>query len=172
MASNIDISAIYLGNHADTDTFEGNFAVENAWELFGTYGSDDRAEHAKAVRTAIVLDSLFPTPWWTADPASEMVAQWQIPFYASASPESAAIVFHPAGAPPVQGLIPLGTVDDVSVSVQSRAEWQRVRTETPRTPFTSRWLHIPRETLFEAIGVPAGNYDIDLGSLPVLWRLF
>ena len=63
MALNINISAIFLGNHADTDTREGNYAVENATDLLGTYGSDGDPlwQHR------VTLDSDSPTGFIDTD---------------------------------------------------------------------------------------------------------
>ncbi len=63
MALNVDISAIYLGNYADTDTWEGNYAVENAADLLGTYGSETDPLWTHRV----TLDSDSPTPYIDTD---------------------------------------------------------------------------------------------------------
>lgn len=63
MASNVDISAIHLGNFADTDTWEGNYAVENAADLLGTYGTETDPLWTHRV----TLDSDSPTPYIDTD---------------------------------------------------------------------------------------------------------
>lgn len=63
MAYNVDISSIFLGNFADTDTYEGNLYVENASDLLGSYGSETDPLWTHRV----TLDSDSPTPYIDTD---------------------------------------------------------------------------------------------------------
>ncbi|MEQ9568970.1 MAG: hypothetical protein RLN75_02170 [Longimicrobiales bacterium] len=137
----------------------------------GDYGSDSWDEHVAALRIFGVIGALLQADRLAGDPTTELITQLQLPFYARAEPDEAEILFHPAGADP-PGWIPLGEADGVVVAVRSLEDWRRMRATVPSTEFQSPWLRIPGETLFAFIGVPAGNYDLDLASLPVLWRLF
>lgn len=137
----------------------------------GEYGSDSWNEHVAALRIFGVIGSFLQFDLVEGDPDTELITQLQLPYYARAEPAEADFLFHPAGADP-PGWIPLGEADGVVVAVRSLEEWRRARAVVPSTEFQSRWLRIPRETLFAFVGVPRGNYDLDLASLPVLWRLF
>ncbi len=59
MAQNINISAIYLGNFADIDTYERNYATENEASLLGTYGSSSDPLH----KSVVTIDTDSPTQY-------------------------------------------------------------------------------------------------------------
>ncbi|MBT8402635.1 MAG: hypothetical protein KJP18_02180 [Gemmatimonadetes bacterium] len=138
----------------------------------GDYGSDSWPDHVAALRIAGAIGVFLPAGPRLSDPGTELWAQLQLPFYARAEPDQADFLFHPVGPPPSSDWVTIGEADGVAVAARSLEDWRRARATVPSTDFQSRWLHIPAEMLFEFIGAPAGRYDLDLGALPVLWRVF
>ena len=59
-----------------------------------------------------------------------------------------------------------------AVYVKDLERWRRDRYRELRTDYRSVVYEIPRETLFRHLGAPAGNYTINLKSVPLLGRLF
>ena len=66
-----------------------------------------------------------------------------------------------------------GDTDETgSAWVRDRDEWDADRYHPPATGYRSRLYKISRETSFYFKGVPAHNYDVNLGSFPLIWRIF
>jgi hypothetical protein len=116
-----------------------------------------------------VLDALFPN-WQTGgDPVHERIGHpWVQVHYAGRGTGDAGTANYlvlPVGAAPPAGLTRL-TVDPIAaLYVRDRELWQRERRSPPRTDFRSRLYDLPRTTLLEAWGGPAGAYDVDLRAL-------
>ena len=134
----------------------------------GEYG-DGFAGYREAFEGRRVLDSLFPT-WQTGrDPAHERIGHaWVQVHYArrGAAPSgSANYVVLPVTEPPPPDLTRLAADTIAALYVRDRELWQRERRSPPRTDFRSRIYDLPRTTLLEAWGAPAGAYDVDLRAL-------
>ena len=63
MAQNVIISAIYLGNFPEIDTYEGNYAAEYEDLLTGTYGSVSEPLY----QNVVTIDTDSPTQWIDTD---------------------------------------------------------------------------------------------------------
>jgi len=59
-----------------------------------------------------------------------------------------------------------------AVWVRDPAQWAADLLSPPPTEFGAPLYAIPDQVLFRWLGIPAGEYDINLGTLPVIWRLF
>lgn len=134
----------------------------------GEYG-DGFDGYRKAFEGRRVLDSLFPT-WQTGDdPAHERIGHaWVQVHYArrgARGDSSANYVVLPAAVPPPAGLTRLAADTIAALYVRDLDLWRRERRSPPRTDFRSRVYDLPRTTLFEAWGAPAGAYDVDLRAL-------
>jgi hypothetical protein len=141
----------------------------------GAYGGTF-AEYREAFEGRRVLDSLFPT-WQTGtDPAHERIGHaWVQVHYArhgegDLAPPNYLVLS--AGAAPLPGFSRLAADTIAALYVRDTALWKRERRSPPRTDFRSRIYDLPRTTLFEAWGVPARAYDIDLRRLisPLIGR--
>ena len=130
---------------------------------------DGFAGYRKAFEGRQVLDSLFPT-WQTGgDPVHERIGHaWVQVHYArrGVSGDSPAnYVVLPVAVPPPTGLTQLATDTIAALYVRDLDRWQRERRSPPRTDFRSRIYDLPRTTLLEVWGAPAGAYDVDLRAL-------
>jgi hypothetical protein len=151
-------------------------AVDRSMRAIGA-GTDYRigeyeagfAGYREAFEGRRVLDSLFPT-WQTgSDPAHERIGHaWvQVHYARRGAPTGgpANYVVLPAAEPPPADLTRLAADTIAALYVRDRQLWQRDRRSPPRTDFRSPVYDLPRTTLLEAWGAPAGAYDVDLRAL-------
>jgi hypothetical protein len=134
------------------------------------------AELRRAIDGARVLETLFPPRSRVVDPSKELaVSNLEILHYASRfAPDVARADYlvQPATNPPPAGFIPVAWKSGVGTFVRDSSVWQRDRQAAPSTNFASAIYAIPDVTRFSFIGIRAGNYDFNLGTLPLIWRLF
>ena len=134
----------------------------------GEYG-DGFAGYRKAFEGRRVLDSLFPT-WQTGgDPAHERIGHaWvQVHYARRGAPtgDPANYVVLPVAEPPPADLTLVAADTIAALYVRDVQLWQRERHSPPRTDFRSWIYDLPRTTLLEVWGAPAGAYDVDLRAL-------
>lgn len=153
----------------------------------GDYGSTRYDEHLAALAFEPYMGTLFPYEWNVDDPSRELVVGLQLAYYSRSNAEGlegADYVFHGVDQPVPPGFtsITVDGGDDIdraveagralAVAVRDSTIWIDERTAPRRVGYRSRWLEIPRETMFFFFGIPAVNYDLDLSTLPLAWRLF
>jgi hypothetical protein len=141
----------------------------------GNYGSPHFAGHRESYDGQDLLKQLFPADWEVQDPSDELVGGLQLIYYASQSVESGTVtnyIVQPRSEPPPSGFLGLGEDETGVVYVRDVDRWQRDRFQPRRTDYRSWLYEIPRETMSGIWGVRAGNYTINLGTLPGIWRLF
>jgi hypothetical protein len=142
-----------------------------AGDAFGTW-----AQYREAYERRRVVDVLFGADLVKEKPAEVLsLAPDVLIWYAHRfrpDPETANYVVRRETAAPPRGLTRIAAAEGLAMFVRDTAAWQAARRAPPRTDFRSPLFAIPSETLFWFRGVPAGNYDVNLGSLPLLWRLF
>ena len=103
----------------------------------------------------------------------ELVGGYQLMDYANTGDaENRNYLIKPADTQVPAGYTSVYKDDTGAVYVKDMAQWNAVRYNPPTTDYRSGLYVIPRETLFPYKGVPAGNYNLNLGSLPLIWRLF
>lgn len=133
------------------------------------------ADERKAIQGADLVSAFFPYDWDVEDPARELVGGQQQIYYATTSGEPAAgtnYLVLPAGDPAPEDFTLLKRDATGSAWVRDRERWDADRYHPPSTGYRSRLYRISRETSFYFIGVPAHNYDVNLGSFPLIWRIF
>jgi hypothetical protein len=142
--------------------------------LIGDYQRDFSA-YRQSMQGTSLIDSFFPYEWNIKDPARELVGGYQLIYYANTSGQPAAntnYLMLPAGSVPPDGYTLLKSDARGSAWVRDRMRWDADRYQPATTEYRSWLYEISRETSFYFTGIPARNYDIDLGSLPLLWRIF
>jgi hypothetical protein len=142
--------------------------------LIGNYRGNF-ADHRKAIQGADLVSAFFRNDWDVADPARELVGGPQQVYYARTSGQPAAdtnyLVLPPADSAPADFTLLKRTATG-SAWVRDKARWDAVRQHPPSTGYRSRLYQISREDSFNFKGVPAHNYDVNLGSFPLIWRIF
>lgn len=142
--------------------------------LVGDYRGDFAA-YREAILGAGNLNAFFRPEWKVTDPARELVGGYQQLYYARHEDPPAADTTYlvlPAGATPPAGFEQVADTATGSAWVRSTAAWEADRYHPPATGFRSPLYAISRETSFYFMGIPAGNYDINLATFPLLWRIF
>ena len=142
--------------------------------LVGNYQGDFDA-YREAILGTGSLYAFFSPEWKVADPATELVGGDQLLYYARHTGQPAADTNYlvlPAGSTPPHEFKLLDSDETTSSWVKDTAQWDADRYHPPATGYRSRRYEISRETSFYFMGVPAHNYDVNLGSVPLLWRIF
>lgn len=149
----------------------GRTTAFSAGDILGTYDQYREARDAFGI-----VSALFPGEVESDDPAVELtLAPDPIVYYAHRyrpEPGTAQYVFQATGSPAPIGTVEVAEADGMSVFVRDTLLWQEVRRSPPSTDFRSALYALPRETLFRYRGIPARNYDLNLATLPFIWRLF
>jgi hypothetical protein len=60
----------------------------------------------------------------------------------------------------------------VALYVRDTLKWRAEGRRPPATDWRSPIYATPLATLHRAVGAPQGNYQLDLSTVPVVWRLF
>jgi len=142
--------------------------------LIGDYRGNF-ADYRKAIQGADLVSAFFPNEWDVEDPARELVGGEQQVYYARTAGQPAADTDYlvlPAGVPAPEEFTLLKSDATGSAWVRDRDRWDADRYQPPATGYRSRLYKISRETSFYFKGVPAHNYDVNLGSFPLIWRIF
>ena len=158
-----------------------SFEVLRAYRVIGSsisfaIGSyeGDYSSYRSAIEARTLIFDLFPAEWDVRDPAIEFVgaptSMMRYSFVRDGGDVNY-VVQPPAEKIPA-GFTRVAGDERGSVSVRDTARWRRERFSPPRTDYRSPVYDIPRETLFEFVGRPARNYDVNLRRLPFLGRLF
>jgi hypothetical protein len=132
------------------------------------------ASYRSAIKARTLLFGVFPADWDVSDPANQFVgAPTSMMRYSFIGRGVAVnyVVQPPTGEAPA-GFTRVAGDERGSVYVRDMARWRHERFSPPRTDYRSPLYDIPRETLFEFVGRPARNYDVNLGRLPLLGRFF
>jgi hypothetical protein len=142
--------------------------------LIGDYHGDF-SDSRKAIQGADLVSAFFPYDWDVADPARELVGGIQQVYYATTTGTPGAgknYLVLPPGATAPEGYIPLKRDGRGSAWVKNEEQWNADRYHPPTTVYRSPLYDISRETSFYFKGVPAHNYDVNLGTFPLIWRIF
>jgi hypothetical protein len=142
--------------------------------LIGDYRGDFDA-YREAILGARNLHAFFGAEAETPDPGKELIGGFQQLYYARHTDQPASDTNYlvlPAHGTAPPGFEQVGTTSSGSAWVRDRAVWHADRYNPPATGFRSPLYAISRETSFFFMGIPAGNYDFNLSSLPLVWRLF
>jgi hypothetical protein len=133
-------------------------------------------EHRAALDARTAIFELFPATW-DVDDRSRVLVGAPLPFlYYSArsgvSLDDADYAILPEAAAAPDGFSEAGRADGAVAYFRSRRVWEADLADTPPVEFGNPLFVLPRETLFWFMGVPAGAYDLHMGTVPVLWRFF
>lgn len=142
-----------------------------------TAGDDpnDRPSDPASVVQRDLLDALFILNQGVQPDRGLRLSAAQIYYYAMrcrADPATAQYIVLPAGAAPPAGTVRIAQNASASLFVRDVAAWQRERTRATLTDWRSPLFAISRATLHPGVGLAEGNYQLDLGRLPLVWRLF
>jgi hypothetical protein len=141
----------------------------------GEYGSPDNHKHRESYTGQKLLRQLFAAGWDVADPSTELVGGLQLIYYATQPLKPGTVtnyVVQLKSEPPPARFSKLGEDETAAIYIRDVDRWERDRFQPLRTDYRSRLYEIPRETLSPLWGVPAKNYTINLGTVPLIWRLF
>lgn len=142
--------------------------------LVGNYQGNFDA-YRQAILGAGSLNAFFAPEWKVADTATELVGGYQQLYYARHTGQPAADTNYlvlSAGSAAPDGFSLLDSDATTSSWVKDPAQWDADRYHPPGTGYRSQLYEISRETSFYFLGIPAHNYDVNLGSFPLLWRIF
>ena len=133
-------------------------------------------DHKEALTAREAMFELFPATWDVPDPSTERVGAG-LPFlYYSARNQvrrtDANYLVLPKDSPAPRGFAFVGERRNAAAFVRDQGEWERDRSTPPPVEFGNPLFVLSPQTLFFFVGAPAGHYDLDLGTLPVIWRLF
>lgn len=165
------VAALLLAIPADTGVYRSarDIGRRTAW-LVGAYAESYQG-YREAWGAIPGLMALFPG----YEPSGAPMPHDAILYYASRFSPSvmkADYVGQSAAAEPPPGFLHVATEGTVSVFVRDTLTWHRDRANMPELRHASWVYRIPQETLHRHVGAPQGNYDLNLGSLPGVWRLF
>jgi len=166
--------ALALPRHLHVDRSHRELGSRIAFEV-GDYRGSPEA-HREALASLAALASIFPEIWDVEDPSRERVgAPHSFLHYSAQSGvtvEQADYAILPDSMPPPPGYFEVGSAEGAVAYVRDEVTWKADLANAPSTEFGNPLFVLPRETLFSFIGYPAGEHDIDLGAVPVIWRLF
>ncbi|MGH7554352.1 MAG: hypothetical protein ACREMQ_15210 [Longimicrobiales bacterium] len=141
----------------------------------GDYGGS-YPQLRNAMDGAAVLQNLFRSQSSIEDPATELaLSNLGILHYATRfAPDTASAdyIAQPEASLPPQGFINVATKEGRAVFVRDSSIWLRDKHAAPTTEFASRLYFVPATTRFSYLGIRRRNYDLNLGSLPFIWRFF
>jgi hypothetical protein len=139
----------------------------------GSYDGD-YASYRSAIEARTLIFGLFPADWDVRDPANQFVgaptSMMRYSFIGGGADVN--YVVQPSAEEVPAGFKRVAGDERGAAYVRDTARWRRERFSPPRTDYRSPVYDIPRETLFEFVGRPARNYDVNLRKLPVVGRLF
>jgi hypothetical protein len=163
-----------LPRHFDIDRTMRQIGKATAYRI-GDYGGQHFTDHRATHEGQALLQHLFAPDWDVADPSAELVGGLHLTYYASQDVEpgfATTYVVQSTSAPPPSGFSKVGEDDTGAVYVRDVELWHRDRFHPRRTDYRNRLYDIPRTTLFPYWGIPAKKYTLNLGSMPLLWRVF
>ncbi|MGD8278970.1 MAG: hypothetical protein PVH00_13125, partial [Gemmatimonadota bacterium] len=147
---------------------------ETAFRIGNTLGS--YAEFREAQRHNFILSSFFPSEVEGRDPAKRFViAPDVLAYYADRYTPAIAdanYVAQFASAPPPPGFAMVAEREGLAAFVRDTVRWREEQREAPTTQFRSPLYTLSRTTMHRYLGVPAHDYDFNLGTLPFVWRFF
>jgi len=159
----LEVNRVFRGIGAQIDYQIGDFN--------GGYN-----QYRAAIKGSPLLLQLFKNDWDVMDPSREMVGGQQILYYASRQKNPNDKINYLVAESPLNeqsaGLLNIYNDDAGFVYVKSETLWKQARYNPMRTDFRSALYDIPQTSLFPYKGIPAGNYILNLGALPVIWKLF
>ncbi|NNG15044.1 MAG: hypothetical protein HKM89_01100 [Gemmatimonadales bacterium] len=141
----------------------------------GDYGGPHYGAHRESYDGGKLLQQLFAADWDVADPSAELVGNLQLIYYASQAVEPGSgtnYIVQRQSEPPSPGFSKLGEDETGAIYIRDMDRWHRDRFRPRRTDYRNRLYDIPRTTLFSYWGIPAREYTLNLGALPLLWRVF
>jgi len=147
---------------------------ETAFEVGNTIGT--YAQYREARTRSFILTSLFPSEVEGRDPADHFVIAPDVLAYYSdrftPSIDDANYVAQYASAPAPPGFIKVAERERLVAFVRDTARWREDQHDAPTTDFRSPLYALSRTTMHRYLGVPAGEYDFNLATLPFVWRFF
>lgn len=143
----------------------------------GRWDGDSYQEHGAFVEASTeAAGLLFGYDWDVEDPGGALVAGGQVAAYAgrrdSRSAPAPWVVVRDLAAPAPPGAEASLQATSVRIHVMDTAAVTAFRFRSRATWPQALLYRIPPTTLRSYRGIPARSYDLDLGSLPLLWRLF
>lgn len=157
----------------------GHFELNRTHRAIGVatvYRISDYTVDFRLLNHANLLLKLIPPDWNVIDPSRELVVSpYTIIYYALKPKDPKTEVNYIIQL--LEELPPFGftkIADDkiAALYVKDLEQWQRDRVRILRTDYQSRIYATPRSTLFPHWGIREGQYSIDLGHQPFIWRLF
>jgi hypothetical protein len=147
-----------------------SFAVHRSERIIGQRVScllpECESMDSRLARPMLYLNLLFRPRWKVQDPSSERVlSPLVLALYMRGPSEpvwEANYVVQLSNQPPPPGFEVIGSKRRVAVLVRDRTLWMRDRFGNFRTDFRSPLYAAPPETIFQFLGVPAKEYDLDL----------
>lgn len=174
LAAGFAAFVLSLPRHFEIDRTMRRIGNATAYHI-GNYGSPNVASHRDSHEGWELLRQLFAREWDVADPSAELVGGPQLIYYATQVTDPGLVtnyVVQPRLAPPPPGFSEIGEAAPGVVYVKDVARWQRDRFQPRSTDYRNQLYEISRETRSFVWGIPAGNYTVNLGTLPGIWRLF
>lgn len=162
LPQHFEINRVYRGIGQRTEYNIGDYS--------GSY-----AGYRKAIASSDLISSLFANDWNVADSSIELIGGAQLIYYAHTSkhPDQAInYLFLSPGTVPPSGFSLVTESKSGSTFIRNRSIWDADRYNPVGAGFRSTLYKISDETLFPYKGVPANNYDVDMASFPLIWRLF
>jgi hypothetical protein len=143
----------------------------------GDFFHGSYSESQKAHRNSAVVRDLFPAyPSPKRNPADSWVAPpLALVYYASRFDDPTRninYVIQLQSTPAPEGFSKVASRRGADAYVRDIAEWRRDRHRTHRTDYHSPLYKIESSTLLRNLGIREGKFDVNLGTWPVLKRLF
>ena len=162
-----------LPNHLEINRTFRHIGSKTAY-LVGDY-QGDFADYRTSIRSSGLMTAFFHSDWDIRDPARELVGGFQQLYYARTSGLPGGDINYlvlAAGDAAPEGFTLLKSDKTGSAWVRNVDEWTTDRLNPPATGYRSPLYAISRETSFYFMGIPARNYDVNLASFPLIWRIF
>lgn len=168
--------ALSLPWHYHVDRSSRELGSRFAFEV-GQYGYETSpAEHRAALDSRGAVFQLFPATWDVPDASVRRVGA-ALPFLhyswrSGSALQHADYAIVPESEQAPGGFLEVGRARGAVAYARDPDQWEADLAAPPPVEFGNPIFVLPPETLFSFVGAPAGAYDVDLGSLPVIWRLF
>jgi hypothetical protein len=144
----------------------------------GRFGGEDYTRHRAALMVAQAgAGTLFTPDWDVPDASVDLVGGAQFVYYARQSEpgertDDTLVLIQSSTEPAPSGAVRVAEAANSTVFVLDSLAWDAVRTAPREVEFLSPLYRVPRATLRQYVGEPAGNYDTSLSNWPVVWKLF
>lgn len=141
----------------------------------GSYGGSDWTGHHTALLGRASLRPLFSEGMGAYPYRDLIMTPLALIYYSTrcaTDPRVAVYLAQPAADRPPAGAVLIAADSLAAVYVRDTTRWSWDRRHPPATDPRSALYAIPRSTLHRFLGIPAHQYQLNLASLPFLWRIF